>query len=429
MIRLSLATGAALAVVALSAPAAVGAPSGTDPYVVVLEDGLAAPAAAIDQLAARFGVDVEDRYDRVLDGFAAELSAEQLRSLRAHPAVAFVQPDAIVQAAGLSQPVAAGETVPPGILRVGGMSGGLTRPAAAPVAVLDSGLDMANADLVARTGTNCVKPGTPPQDDSGHGTNVGGIIGARNSGAGVTGVAPATPLYAVKVLGRTGTGTLSQLLCGINWVTTYGPGLGIRVANMSVTGAGADDGNCGNTNNDAWHKALCASVAAGITWVVSAGNGGVGFEKTIPAAYGEVLTVTAMSDTDGLPGGAGKVPACKKGEADDRYAAFSNYAATTASAGHAIAAPGTCVVSTKLGGGLSTYYGTSQAAPHVAGAASACIGTPAAPGPCAGLTPAGVAARLRADASAAASTGGFAGDLLRPVAGKTFGPLVAAATY
>ena len=94
--------------------------------------------------------------------------------------------------------------MPPGIRRVGGVAGSLTRPAAAPVAVLDSGLDLANADLVARAGTNCVKPGTTPQDDSGHGTNVGGIIGARNSGAGVTGVAPGTPLYAVKVLAKSG---------------------------------------------------------------------------------------------------------------------------------------------------------------------------------------------------------------------------------
>ncbi len=262
--------------------------------------------------------------------------------------------------------------------------------------MLDSGLDLANADLVARAGINCVKPGTAPQDDSGHGTNVGGIIGARNSGAGVTGVAPGTPLYAVKVLAKSGTGTLSQILCGINWVTANAAALGIRVANMSITGTGADDGACGNANGDSWHKALCASVAAGITWVVSAGNAGAGFEKTIPAAYPEVLTVTAMSDTDGLPGAKGKAPACKKGEADDRSAAFSNYAATAAAAAHAIAAPGTCVVSAKLGGGTSTYYGTSQAAPHAAGAAAACIGTRrGARAVRRALPPAGVIARLR----------------------------------
>ena len=163
--------------------------------------------------------------------------------------------------------------------------------------------------------------------------------------------------------------------------------------------------------------------------MTAAGNAGAGFEKTIPAAYREVLTVTAMSDTDGLPGAAGKAPACKKGEADDRSASYSNYAVTAAAAAHVIAAPGTCVVSAKLGGGTSTYYGTSQAAPHAAGAAAACIGTAAAPGPCAGLPPAGVIARLRADATAAGATVGFAGDPFRPLAGRTFGPLLAAAAY
>ena len=418
---------AGLAVCAAPAVAAPAAP--TTPQVVVLRDATADPERAIDTLVRVHGIKLKFRYGRVLDGFAADLTAAQLGAVQADPAVAFVEPDAVVQQAGLSQPVAAGETVPPGIRRVGGVAGTLTRPAAAPVAVLDSGLDLANSDLAARAGINCVKAGTAPQDDSGHGTNVGGIIGARNSGAGVTGVAPGTPLYAVKVLAKSGMGTLSQILCGINWVTANAAPLGIRVANMSVTGTGVDDGACGNANGDSWHKAICASVAAGVTWVVSAGNAGTGFEKTIPAAYPEVLTVTAMSDTDGLPGAKGKVPSCKKGEVDDRYAAFSNFAATAAAAAHAIAAPGTCVLSAKLGGGTSTYYGTSQSAPHVAGAAAACIGTPEAAGPCAGLSPAGVMARLRADATAAGAALGFSGDPFRPLAGKTFGPLLSAAAY
>ena len=428
MRRALLTAGAALLGAAPAAAAAPPAPA--TPQIVVLEDGADAPARAIDRMARSYGIKLKHRYDRVLDGFAAELTAEQVAALEAEPAVAFIEEDAVVaSAAGLSFPVAAGEMVPPGIRRVGGVVGTLTRAAAAPVAVLDSGLDLANADLVARAGTNCVKPGTSPQDDSGHGTNVGGVIGARNSGAGVTGVAPGTPLYAVKVLSKSGSGTVSQILCGINWVTANAATLGIRVANMSITGAGLDDGACGNGNGDSWHKAICASTSAGITWVTAAGNAGAGFEKTIPAAYPEVLTVTAMSDTDGLPGAAGKAPACKKGEADDRSASYSNYAATAAAAAHVIAAPGTCVVSAKLGGGTSTYYGTSQAAPHAAGAAAACIGTPAAPGPCAGLPPAGVIARLRADATAAGAAVGFAGDPFRPLTGRTFGPLLAAAAY
>jgi len=245
----------------------------------------------------------------------------------------------------------------------------------------------------------------------------------------VTGVAPGTPLYAVKVLAKNGAGTLSQILCGINWVTANAGALGIRVANMSITGTGADDGACGSRNNDSWHKAICASVAAGVTWVVSAGNASAGFEKTIPAAYPEVLTVTAMTDVDGLPGAKGKAPTCKKGETDDRFGTYSNFAATAAAVAHTLAAPGTCVVSAKLGGGTSTYFGTSQAAPHAAGAAAACIGTPEVPGPCAALGPADVIARLRADATAAGAAVGFAGDPFTPLAGKTFGPLLAAATY
>ena len=296
--------------------------------------------------------------------------------------------------------------------------------------MLDSGVDLTNPDLDARNGTNCISPSAPAKDDRGHGTNVAGVIGARNTGSGVTGVAPGTTIYAVKILGKNGSGTLSQILCGINWVTANASRLGIRVANMSVSGTGSDDGNCGNTNGDSWHKALCSSTAAGVTWVVSAGNSGADFARTIPAAYREALTVTAMSDTDGMPGGAGPAPSCKKGEADDRYAAYSNYAVGATATAHTIAAPGTCVVSTKLGGGMSTYYGTSQAAPHAAGALALCLGTTAGPGPCAGLTPAGAIQKIRADASASDTlTSGFNGDPLRPLVGRYYGPLVTAAAY
>ena len=153
------------------------------PQIVVLEDGdRHAREGHRPRSRARTGSSSSTATTRALDGFAADLTADQLAALQAEPAVAFVEEDAVVaEAAGLSEPVKAGETVPPGIRRVGGVAGSLTRPAAAPVAVLDSGLDLANADLAARAGINCVKPGTAPQDDSGHGTNVGGIIGARNT--------------------------------------------------------------------------------------------------------------------------------------------------------------------------------------------------------------------------------------------------------
>jgi subtilisin len=162
---------------------------------------------------------------------------------------------------------------------------------------------------------------------------------------------------------------------------------------------------------------------------VSAGNNKTDFARTVPAAYPEVLTVTAMSDGDGVPGGL-KKPACVSTETDDKYATYSNYAVGSTALAHTVAAPGTCVVSTAIGGGTATYQGTSQAAPHVAGAVSLCIGSQDAPGPCAGLAPSAVMQKVRGDAASLATTlNGFVGDLLQPYGTRGYGPLVTAAAY
>jgi len=414
---------AVLAALGAVAPAAMAA---TSSYVVVLDEGATDVGASIDGLQRGFGFTAKLRYSSALDGFAANLTSEQVTRLAAADGVAYVTPDITFSAAGLAS-LAAGETVPAGIRRVGGVIGTQAHSAsAAGVAVLDTGIDLANADLAAVSGTNCIKPGTPAADDNGHGTHVAGVIAARNSGTGVVGVAPGTKLYAVKVLGPRGTGTLSQILCGINWVTANAAALNIKVANMSITGLGSNDNACGATNQDAEHKAICGSVAAGVTYIAAAGNNANKFTNYVPAAYPEVLTVTAMSDTDGLAGGTGLAPSCKKGEKDDSYATYSNYAVTASEQSHTIAAPGTCVVSDAPGGKTAIYYGTSQAAPHVAGAAALCLDA----GPCAGLAPAQVVQRLRSDAAAAATaTNGFGGDPLRPITGRFYGYVVTAGLY
>ena len=295
------------------------------------------------------------------------------------------------------------------------------------VAVVDTGLNPSGAELDVREGVNCVTPGAPPADDNGHGTAIGGVIGARANGAATAGMAPGTRLHPVKVLNKTKSGTLSQLLCGLDWVKANAARLGIRVVNLSIAAAGADDGACGSVNGEALHRAVCGLTAAGVVVVVAAGNAGADLARTVPAAYGEALTVTAMSDTDGLPGAKGAVPACVRGEADDRYAAYSNYAVTAAAQAHTVSAPGTCVVSSGLTGGTATYYGTSLASPHVAAAAALCLNDGGTPGPCAGLTPAQVVARVRADGLAGAL--GFKGDPVAPVSGRAYGPLASAAAY
>jgi hypothetical protein len=184
---------------------------------------------------------------------------------------------------------------------------------------------------------------------------------------GVVGVAPGARLYAVKVLGKNGSGSLSNVIKGIDWVTQNAGTLKIKVANMSLGASGTDDGNCGRSNNDPLHTAICNSVAAGVTYVAAAGNSGVDAKNTIPAAYAEVITVSALADTDGHgpPSGLGGAGPVSSYGADDTFATFSNYGP-----GVDLIAPGVNILSTYLNGGYATLSGTSMAAPHVAGAAA-----------------------------------------------------------
>jgi subtilisin len=167
-----------------------------------------------------------------------------------------------------------------------------------------------------------------------------------------------------------------------------------------------------------------------VHYVAAAGNSGWDFDfplaPDMPAVYPEVLTVAAASDSDGQGGGTGGNSTCRSGEVNDRYASFSNYASTAGGQRHTIAAPGVCINSTPRGGGHTVMSGTSMASPHAAGAVALCLNEGGTSGPCAGLSPAGVIQKLRADAqtkSEADSGYGFAGDPLRPVAGRYFGYL------
>jgi subtilisin family serine protease len=416
----------AIAAVLLAVPATAAAAG--SPYVVVYKSAVSNADGQTSTLQSKVGFTPAFRYSSALKGFAATLSPGQLNAVSSDPAVAFVEPDITFTAAAV-QPLAAGETEPVGIRRIGAATPTQVESASgANVAVLDTGIDLANSDLNAVSGINCVRSGAPAQDDSGHGTSVAGTIAAKDQGTGVVGVAPGTKLYAVKVLSKSGSGTLSQILCGINWVTTNAKALNIKVANMSLTGPGHNDNNCGNTNKDAEHQAICKSIAAGVTYTAAAGNNSANLAGYIPAAYPEVLAVTAMTDTDGIPGGTGPA-SCISGQADDSFGTYSNYATATDQA-HTIAAPGTCILSDGVGGGTTTYYGTSQAAPHVAGTVALCLNDGGVAGPCSSLTPAQIIAKVRSDAAASAtSANGFVGDPLHPITGKYFGYLVNAAGY
>jgi subtilisin family serine protease len=389
-----------------------------------------------DALERRGGFRSRLRFRRALEGFSARLRAGQVRALRSDPDVRAVVPDRPVRARAL-RPVAANEIVPSGVIRAGLGSPQLVHEASdVGVAVVDTGVDLQHPDLNVADGTNCVTPGAPADDADGHGTHVAGTIGAENDGLGVTGVAPGTRVHAVKVLNDEGEGAVSQIVCGLDWVLANAGPRGIRVVNMSLGALSESNRGCGVRFDgvlvDPLHAAVCRVTQAGILSVVAAGNGdpvtGIGWNMSenppdVPATYPEVLTVTALSDGDGRPGGVGAPqPGCGSGEFDDRAATFSNYTTVPEEAVHTIAAPGVCILSTipLEQGGYRSLTGTSMAAPHAAGWVALCHGEAGVPGPCAGLTPAEIVRRVSDDAAAfraAKPDSGFAGDPAAPPGG------------
>ena len=366
-----------------------------DQYIVVLKDRaeLAAdgieraraqePAQVASELSQLTGLEARQTYRSALKGFSAEIQKEQVEEVRSDPRVKFVVPDREVRVSA--------QTLPAGINRVEGdqsstQAGNGSGSVDVDIAVIDTGI-YKHPDLNVAGGKDCSPDGKNTySDDNGHGTHVAGTAAAKDNAGGVVGVAPGARLWAVKVLKANGVGSASSVICGIDWVTENAST--IEVTNMSIGGASfdefdewipADDGDCGNRGRnaaDAEHLAICASVEAGMTYAVAAGNETDDAKWYSPAAFDEVMTVSALADYNGQPNG-GAPNTCNQDQAiDDDFAFFSNYGSDVD-----LAAPGVCIKSTwfvkkKVNGkrrtvpSYKTISGTSMASPHVAGGAA-----------------------------------------------------------
>jgi serine protease AprX len=344
----------------------------------------------------------------IVGGASGVLTGAEILALVNDPDVAYIASDDLVFAS--FDPIAgAALAASPAILEVGAPDAwrqlGVTGRGVG-VAILDSGIGP-HADLVSRivasvdfsSGASGAVP-VPPADPGGHGTHVAGLVAGDGtaSGGGHTGVAPGANLVDVRVIAATGSTTVSTLIAGMQWVLAHRADYNIRVVNLS---AGAPVSM--SYSNDPLAAAVEVLVFAGITVVVSAGNGGPAASSiTTPGSDPFVITVGAIDDN-----GTATL-------ADDLLATWSSQGPTAIDglAKPDIVAPGRKIVSLRSPGstldlqlpdrvvaGLDplapAYFrlsGTSMAAPIVTGVVALMLeGTPT-------LSPAQVKQRLKTTA-------------------------------
>lgn len=293
--------------------------------------GVNSAAATADALAA-VGGRVVKHYDRI-NVDVADIPDGQLASLQGKHGVRFAESDAPTRKLGGSQ------VVTWGVEKIGAPAAWqISRGRGVRVGVLDTGIDAASYDLRVVGGYTAAGVGGDYLSDlDGHGTHTAGTLAALDNQVAMVGVAPQAELYSIKVLGDTGSGTVSALIDGIMWAVQNH----MQVLNISLSTT---------KDSQALREACQAAYDAGLILVAAAGNGGKrnGNQNTIeyPAAYPVVIAVGAVDKLD-------------------VRASFS----ATGSA-QDLMAPGVDVVSLLPGDQKGTGTGTSMAAPHVAGVAA-----------------------------------------------------------
>ena len=219
------------------------------------------------------------------------------------------------------------------------------------IAVIDSGIDFTHPDLANNQWINPA-PGTNHdlhgwdyvgdsadiKDEQGHGTAVAGIIAAEgNNSEGVTGLMWRASLMSLRVLDNTGTGDVATAVEAIDYAIAHGA----HVINLSWGTSG---------NSVALREAIERAIRRDMVIVCSAGNASKNLQlnQYYPASFNlKNMIVVGASDNF------------------DEPTSWSNWGAQTVS----VAAPGTNILTTQMGGGYWNVTGTSAAAPIVAGIA------------------------------------------------------------
>lgn len=279
-----------------------------------------------------------------------QASRAELTTLLAHPDVAAVFEDDVVRPTLARSLPLIGQPAAFAANRRGAGQG---------IAIIDTGVDFGHAAFgaCAAAGATCkvryAQDFTPEndgqRDDDGHGTNVAAIA---------LGVAPAAHLVALDVFRRDTSGLWAStldILVAMDWILDNRATYNIEVVNLSLGGSLIYSASCGG-DATLYGDAVAALLSAGVSVVAASGNSARSDGLASPACVPGVASVGAV--WSGEQGGWGFSNCTDNTTAADQVACFSNSASYLS-----LLAPGA-----RIEAGGRTLAGTSQAAPHVAGA-------------------------------------------------------------
>src|SRR4051812_10930237 len=238
-----------------------------------------------------------------INGFAANLTDEDIAALKATGNVVTIEPD--LERHAFADSVTPGQqTTAYGITDVNAPAvwpvtrgKSLANGPAIHVAIIDSGIDYNSFELSGafKGGFNFVARNGDPLDDVGHGTHVAGIIAAANNGAGVVGVASDVDLYSLKVLNTCGSGKTSDIMQAVQWVIDKKKEIGGNwIINLSL---GSDSPSVPEQTQ------FQAATDAGVLVFAASGNGYDGADGlAYPAGYPTVVSVGAVGSTNKVAG-------------------------------------------------------------------------------------------------------------------------------
>jgi subtilisin family serine protease len=304
-------------------------------------------ASVLSKTGQRAEIDDSKIFSNTVQGFVAKIDAATADKLRKDERVAYVEQDKLVTLGrrGWSKATwnvaqdpqtPSTQKVPWGIRKVGGAGNGTGKVAW----IIDSGIDLLHPDLNVDASRslsflNSSNQGNwqSPNDESGHGTHVAGIIAAKNNSFGVVGVAAGATVISLRVFDASNSGDASLVIEALDYVAEHGKAG--DVINLSL----------GSDVFQSLDDAVRRTAAKGIFISIAAGNESKDCANTSPARVNapNVFTISAVDSLS-------------------RMASFSNYGEPVD-----YAAPGKQILSTYKGGKYAWLSGTSMAAPHVAG--------------------------------------------------------------